>query len=705
MADAKWSNDSKFIPQSSIGGTDNIMGLTGSNVNAKYPRYLFGRGAGSAATHNTSTTLTGAEIIGGIIRSTPGAAGVTLTLPTAAQIYSAMGGTPAVGAFIDCIFVNLGSDSITLSKTDANLLITGLVTTVLNRGQSFKLRFTVTNLSPTQITIDGGINTTQGFFVDLSASGDTFLNYLNAEGPIDFPPYTPTEIYVSTNGNDSYTGQQIGPLRHIDYADQNASDGSSVIVAPGDYGSGDFLKRSGVGLFGKSKNNTSLTSSNLLGIDNSQWIATTSPHFEINGITLNGVSSSYFPSIYVEDSTQIFRNGKITPDFNAGLITNLIIENQEISNPHIFDLVDGQIMQSVINGNSVFEGMDGSSVPTYSVIIRDTSFSGTITLRTGYIGDPATEFDISIFNCPGITGISVEDNSLSVTAFNITIDADSMPVTGVTTSTGASISINKITNVSNGVDPETNGFNKTGNYFSYSGYITQNFSVTNGQNQTITGTKNITFGRANASGANGCFLFADSQTLTVLQPSKDYQFVTRAYNGYGFNTGDPKANFHIKPGNTGDLLASINGIISDGNMSNNELNPHISNTSLGLKWKDNSGNVRFGYVMPTVVISSSSQTIQPNVEYIVNNGGSLVTFTLPATMAVGDKVRIIGFSLGLWKIAVTTGQDLTFLSQSVTTSTGSITSTQRFQCMEVTCLQANTIFSVTYASGASYTIA
>lgn len=41
MADVKWSNDSEFVPQTSIGSTDEIMGLTSGNVNAKYPRSLF----------------------------------------------------------------------------------------------------------------------------------------------------------------------------------------------------------------------------------------------------------------------------------------------------------------------------------------------------------------------------------------------------------------------------------------------------------------------------------------------------------------------------------------------------------------------------------------------------------------------------------------------------------------------------------------
>lgn len=41
MADVKWSNNSEFVPQASLGSGDHIMGLTGVNVNAKYPVSIF----------------------------------------------------------------------------------------------------------------------------------------------------------------------------------------------------------------------------------------------------------------------------------------------------------------------------------------------------------------------------------------------------------------------------------------------------------------------------------------------------------------------------------------------------------------------------------------------------------------------------------------------------------------------------------------
>ena len=46
---AKWSNSAKFIPQSSVGATDYLMGITGGGINAKYLSTLFVKNLASSA--------------------------------------------------------------------------------------------------------------------------------------------------------------------------------------------------------------------------------------------------------------------------------------------------------------------------------------------------------------------------------------------------------------------------------------------------------------------------------------------------------------------------------------------------------------------------------------------------------------------------------------------------------------------------------
>lgn len=97
--------------------------------------------------------------------------------------------------------------------------------------------------------------------------------------------------------------------------------------------------------------------------------------------------------------------------------------------------------------------------------------------------------------------------------------------------------------------------------------------------------------------------------------------------------------------------------------------------------------------MTIVNQNTSSATLVNNNKYIVNNGASLVTFTLPASAALGDTYIIVGGSSGGWKINVASGQTLHLGSSTTTTSTGSLASTNQYDCIYVTNVTANTTFT------------
>ena len=50
-------------------------------------------------------------------------------------------------------------------------------------------------------------------------------------------------------------------------------------------------------------------------------------------------------------------------------------------------------------------------------------------------------------------------------------------------------------------------------------------------------------------------------------------------------------------------------------------------------------------------VITSSQAIIADKNYVVNNGSTLVTFTLPITAAFGTSIQISGFSSGGWTLA------------------------------------------------------
>lgn len=139
-ATMQYTNGGKFImPSLSIGGQVQEVEVS--------------------ATYNTTATISATDLVSGPILSTPASA-ISLTFPTASNIKAAM--TPILlftNSTIKRKIINLSStNSISLINTDANLLVTGLTTTVIQPGQTLDLEFSVTNLSTPQVTIYGGIS-------------------------------------------------------------------------------------------------------------------------------------------------------------------------------------------------------------------------------------------------------------------------------------------------------------------------------------------------------------------------------------------------------------------------------------------------------------------------------------------------------------------------------------------------------------------
>lgn len=98
--------------------------------------------------------------------------------------------------------------------------------------------------------------------------------------------------------------------------------------------------------------------------------------------------------------------------------------------------------------------------------------------------------------------------------------------------------------------------------------------------------------------------------------------------------------------------------------------------------------------------TTASVTMAANTGYTADAGASLITFTLPATSAIGDWVEINGKGSGLWTIAQATGQQINFGNVATTVGTGgSLSSTLQFDNVKIRCLTANTIWTVVSAVG------
>lgn len=102
---------------------------------------------------------------------------------------------------------------------------------------------------------------------------------------------------------------------------------------------------------------------------------------------------------------------------------------------------------------------------------------------------------------------------------------------------------------------------------------------------------------------------------------------------------------------------------------------------------------------------SSSAALAGGTTYITDNGASLVTYTLPATVNRGTKIKIVGGSVGGWKIAQNAGQTIIQGGQTTTSGTGgSVASTTKADSIELTAFDSTTnVWVVSASNGATLT--
>lgn len=105
-----------------------------------------------------------------------------------------------------------------------------------------------------------------------------------------------------------------------------------------------------------------------------------------------------------------------------------------------------------------------------------------------------------------------------------------------------------------------------------------------------------------------------------------------------------------------------------------------------------------------VSVITTSQQMVDNTTYQSANA-NLVTLTLPATAALGDSVRVTGFGAGGWTIAQNAGQQIIIGNVSSTIGVGgSVSSTNRYDGIELVCTVANTTWQSIMAPQGMLTI-
>jgi hypothetical protein len=208
-------------------------------------------------------------------------------------------------------------------------------------------------------------------------------------------------------------------------------------------------------------------------------------------------------------------------------------------------------------------------------------------------------------------------------------------------------------------------------------------------NQILTSNGPIlppTFQAAPASGISTLNGNSGSATGSTVTLSGAGDVTTSATGSTVTITGSGVTTLHS---GSGDATASSNAMTISGSggvtTSATGSTVTISVSGIGLTWTS---------------VASGTVALASNNGYIINNGASLVTATLPASASVGDIIAIVGKSAGGWLIAQNSGQTIHFGNVNTTTGAGgSLASTLQYDCLEIVCVTTNTDFVVRYSLG------
>lgn len=141
-------------------------------------------------------------------------------------------------------------------------------------------------------------------------------------------------------------------------------------------------------------------------------------------------------------------------------------------------------------------------------------------------------------------------------------------------------------------------------------------------------------------------------------------------------------------GNSGGALSPTGGnwnILGSGSITTSGIGSTltIAASGGGLSWVD---------------VTGTSATMVVNTGYVSDNA-ALVTLTLPSTASFGSVIRVVGRGAGGWKVVLNSGQQIILGITQTTVTTGSLSASNRNDCIEMLCTVANTTFTVMSSMG------
>lgn len=174
-------------------------------------------------------------------------------------------------------------------------------------------------------------------------------------------------------------------------------------------------------------------------------------------------------------------------------------------------------------------------------------------------------------------------------------------------------------------------------------------------------------------------------TIVVGVTGADPKFLTAGTTGQLLSAATGADPTYLTAGTNGQLLTGSTGA-----------QPVFATTttSTGVAFTTGAGTLAIDVKTDGFAVvnqASGSASLAAQTMYVTNNGASLVTYSLPATVAQGTTILIIGQSAGGWKIAQNAGQ--TIVMNALTTTSGvngSVSSLNKNACVKLIAIDATT---------------
>ncbi len=317
---------------------------------------------------------------------------------------------------------------------------------------------------------------------------------------------------------------------------------------------------------------------------------------------------------------------------------------------------------AVTQGIVTIDGSTGSVTGT-TVSIEGTN-SNIVTAGSG------TAFTIALANSPSVSGTVTAGTGIVATTGGLTATAGGLTVTAGTVTITPFASFGALVTNTSGVVTDaasTAGYVLTGN----SGSV-PTFQAVSAIGAVVTVDGNS----GSASPASGIITISGSGPISSSGSGSTLALTTTAANVINASTGSATASSNAF------TIVGAGGITTSATGATVTITGSATGT---FNWNNTTG---------------ATQAIAINNGYVSNDASTLVTFTLPATAAIGSQVAVVGSGSGLWTIAQNAGQTIHFNAVSSTTGvTGSVSSTSQYDSVTLICNIANSDWVVYQATG------